>query len=71
MSYGATIVKFRKEKLGLTQEQLAEKMGVNVSTLCTVERDYRRTSLQFFEKIAKVGNCHVSEVLGYGLKQTK
>lgn len=69
--YGSTIVKFRKEKLKLKQFELAEKMGVNVATLNTVENDYRRPSLKFLERIAKAGNVHISELLSYNLKPTK
>ncbi|WP_410770305.1 helix-turn-helix domain-containing protein [Fontibacillus sp. BL9] len=47
---GERIKQLRKEQ-GLTQEELAEKAGVNASYIGTVERGERNISLETLEKI--------------------
>lgn len=47
---GERIRQFRKAK-GLTQEELAEKAGVNASYMGTVERGDRNISIETLEKI--------------------
>ncbi|RRJ67455.1 XRE family transcriptional regulator [Paenibacillus oralis] len=47
---GKRIKQLRKEQ-GLTQEQLAEKAGVNASYIGTVERGVRNISIETLEKI--------------------
>jgi len=47
---GQRIRQVRKEK-GLTQEQLAEKAGINASYMGTVERGDRNISIETLEKI--------------------
>lgn len=47
---GKRIKQLRKEQ-GLTQEELAEKAGVNASYIGTVERGVRNISLETLEKI--------------------
>ncbi|MFD0713328.1 helix-turn-helix domain-containing protein [Paenibacillus sp. GCM10027626] len=47
---GERIRQIRKEK-GLTQEELAEKAGINASYMGTVERGDRNISIETLEKI--------------------
>lgn len=47
-----TAVKFRREELGLTQEDLAEKAGIHRTYLSDIERGTRNLSLINIEKLA-------------------
>lgn len=47
-----TAVKFRREELGMTQEDLAEKAGIHRTYLSDVERGTRNLSLVNIEKLA-------------------
>ena len=48
-----TAVKFRREELGLTQEDLADKAGIHRTYLSDVERGGRNPSLVNIEKLAR------------------
>ena len=69
--YGKIISNFRRERLRLKQFELAEKMGVNVSTLNVVEKDFRKPSMNFLEKLSKSTNVHISEILGHEFNKQK
>lgn len=47
-----TAVKFRREGLGLTQEELADRAGIHRTYLSDVERGGRNLSLVNIEKLA-------------------
>jgi transcriptional regulator with XRE-family HTH domain len=47
-----TAVKFRREALGMTQEDLADKAGIHRTYLSDVERGTRNLSLVNIEKLA-------------------
>ena len=47
-----TAVKFRREELGMTQENLAEKAGIHRTYLSDVERGTRNLSLVNIERLA-------------------
>lgn len=47
-----TAVKFRREELGLTQEDLADKAGIHRTYLSDVERGTRNLSLVNIERLA-------------------
>ena len=53
---GAKIAALRKDRK-LTQEQLAEKIGVTVQYLGTIERGKANTTLNRLDKIAEVLGC--------------
>jgi len=55
--------KFR-EKHALTQETLAEKVGVTRQTVISVERDRYTPSLELSLKLAKVFGCRVEDLFG-------
>jgi len=47
-------------KQNLTQEQLAEKIGINKSTISKVENDVRDVRVSTLQKILKGLGCHLS-----------
>ncbi len=47
-------VKKAREKLGLTQEELAEKVGIHVSYVSRIERGKVNPSYDILENLAKV-----------------
>lgn len=56
----ATAIRELREKLGLTQGQLAEKMGTSQSTIARLEdTDYEGYSLQSLMRIAKALQCRL------------
>ena len=57
-----TAVKFRREALGLTQEDLAEKAGIHRTYLSDVERGTRNLSLVNIEKLAAALAVSMSEL---------
>jgi transcriptional regulator with XRE-family HTH domain len=56
----------RREKLGMTQGELAAKLGVHVATVTLWEnrKNRRKISTKYIQKIAEVLNIRVSELLG-------
>ena len=59
-----TAVKFRREELGLTQEDLADKAGIHRTYLSDVERGTRNLSLVNIEKLAAALAVSMSELFG-------
>lgn len=57
----------RKERIkqGLTQELLAEKAGLHPNYIGLLERQQRNVSILSLEKIAKVLNISVIDLLKY------
>ena len=55
MSVGDNIKMYRKQK-GLTQEQLAQKVGVTHSMICQIERGTKAATIQLGKEIADVLN---------------
>lgn len=51
MSFGANLKQFRTEK-GLSQEELAQKIGVHANHLSRYERDVASPSIEVVEKIS-------------------
>lgn len=47
-----TVVKFRREELQLTQEELADKAGIHRTYLSDIERGARNVSLVNIERLA-------------------
>lgn len=44
-------IRYARKRKGLTQQQLAKKMGCSVSMICGVEKGSRRVTLAFLERI--------------------
>ena len=57
-----TAVKFRREELELTQEDLADKAGIHRTYLSDVERGTRNLSLVNIEKLAAALTMKMSEL---------
>ena len=57
-----TAVKFRREELGLTQEELAERAGIHRTYLSDIERGGRNPSLVHIEKLSIALSLHLSEL---------
>ena len=54
-----------REKLGLTQAQVAEEVGVNANWYARFERGEEKPSLTTLEKIAKVLKIKSSDILSF------
>ena len=59
LAFGATIRRLRLEK-DLTQRELAERSGLDVSYISGIERGCRNVSLKSLEKVAKGLGCPIS-----------
>lgn len=57
-----TAVKFRREELSMTQEELAEKAGIHRTYLSDVERGTRNLSLINIEKLAAALSVSLSKL---------
>ena len=57
-----TRIKEFRAREGLTQEQLAEKIGVSRQTILYIERGQYNPSLNLVFKICKVLRCKVEEL---------
>ena len=67
MSIGKNIKQLRL-RLGLTQELLAEKLGMNRSSLVQIERGKRKVSVEELIKFASVMNVSVDHLINPDLK---
>jgi transcriptional regulator with XRE-family HTH domain len=61
-TFGKRVAKLRHDG-GLTQEQLAEKVGLSVLTIAGIEQGRRWARLSTLHKIAKALNVHPMELL--------
>lgn len=64
INLGKRIKEFRKIR-GLTQKQLAEKLGVTTITIQNYENNRREPNIETIGKIANVLNTTVSELFGF------
>ena len=55
-------IKFKREAAGLTQEELAKKVGVTAAMICQIERGTKNPSLQVGTLIAEALGCDVAEL---------
>lgn len=56
-------IKYYRTKLGLTQEELAARAGVNRSYLASLERGRRNTTLKTVEMLAKALGVSTSDLV--------
>ncbi len=56
-------IKSYRIKQGITQGQLAEKVDLDVSTICKIEKSKSKPSLDSLTRLAKALNVPVSELL--------
>ena len=61
---GRKVQKLRKEK-GLTQEKLAEKVGVSTTWIGYIETGFRRPNLKMVYKIANVLGVKVKDIFPF------
>ena len=60
-----TAVKFRREELGLTQEELADRAGIHRTYLSDVERGGRNLSLINIERLAAALDVSMSGLFAH------
>jgi len=62
MTIGQNIKKHR-ELAGLTQEQLADKLGITHSAVSLIENDKRRITLDKLDSIIQALGCKFTDIL--------
>jgi len=55
-------LKMRREQMGLTQLELAKKIGVSESYICQIEKG-KMVSLRKLEQVAKALKCEAKDLL--------
>lgn len=58
-------VRARRTRLGISQEELAERAGLHRTYVCDVERGARNVSLESIEKLARALEVSVPSLLAY------
>lgn len=58
-------VRTRRTRLGISQEELAERAGLHRTYVCDVERGARNVSLESIEKLARALEVSVPSLLSY------
>ncbi len=64
MNFGKKLKKLRKD-IGITQKELANKIGVKRTTVAGYETEGKMPPYQTLIKIARTLNCSVDYLLGY------
>lgn len=62
MNIGAAVRQIRKSK-GVSQVELAEKIGVSQAMLCQIERGTKSLSLPLGVDIAKALGCTIDDII--------
>ena len=62
------VIKDLRIKMGLTQKELAEKLGVEQSTIGMLESNRRKASTELVEKLADFFGVTTDEILGRNVK---
>ena len=65
MSVGENIQRIRTER-GISQRELAKKVGITQAMICQIEREIRNPSLQVAAIIAATLNCNLEDLLQKG-----
>lgn len=55
------VIKIKREEAGLTQEQLADKVGVTRPMITQIERGTKNVTLALAKEIAAALNCDIRE----------
>ena len=63
MNVGA-VIKEKRLSLNMTQKELAEKVNVDQSMICQIERGTKSPSLPLAAEIAQVLDCDIRELVG-------
>ena len=61
----AKTIKAYRKKLGITQSELAERMGINKATVAMRETDKRNPTIYTLKKLAKIFGCTTDELLEF------
>lgn len=56
------IIRIRREKLGITQGDLAEDVGISQAMICQIERGTKNPSLQVGREIARCLRCSMDDL---------
>ena len=56
-------VRIAREKVGKTQREMAELIGVAQSVYCQYETSYKTPNVYLAQKIAEILNCSVDDLL--------
>ena len=57
-------IKKIREELGLTQQELADKLDCAKSTIAMYENETRKPSLEILVKLSEIFNCSIDYLLG-------
>lgn len=60
---GVARIRFYREQLGLTQKQLAERLGVTPSAITMWESGERKPDIVMLKRLAAAFNCTTDELL--------
>jgi len=60
-----------REAAGLTQEELARKLGVTRQTINAIENDKYNPTLQLAFKLARLFGCPIEQVFNYDAELRK
>lgn len=63
MTFGQKIKQLRTER-GLTQEELAARVGKGKSYICNIEKGFRTTTLDCIPPLAEALNVPIGELMG-------
>ena len=58
-------LKEAREKLGLTQAELAEKVGIHVNFYARLERGEEKPSVETVKKLSKILKISSADILGF------
>lgn len=59
-------IRARRRRMGLTQRQLAQRLGISLSYLGHIERGTRVLSVETLVRFTQVFDCSADELLGTG-----
>ena len=57
-------VKIKRTQMGLTTKKLAERVGINPSTISSIENEKHSPSIFFVEILADIFGCSIDELCG-------
>lgn len=57
-------IKLKRKSIGISQYELAEKIGVRQQWIAQIEQGIRTPSLKTIIEMAKVFNCSLDELVG-------
>lgn len=64
MNILGNIIKKEREKLNLSREELAQKLGVSYSAIAMYERGEREPNSSLLIKLCKIFNCSMDYLMG-------